>query len=151
MPKFAANLSMLFTELPVLDRFAAAAQAGFRGVEFLFLYDYDKAVLADCLGANGLVQVLHNLPAGDWAAGKRGIACHTPDVERALFGPGGVAEGLSRGKIVVDMSSISPLATKEFARRISEFGCEYLDALGRRSRRQGVLADDHGRRLAICV
>jgi hydroxypyruvate isomerase len=78
MPKFAANLSMLFTELPFLDRFTAAAQAGFKGVEFLFPYDYDKAVLADCLGANGLVQVLHNLPAGDWAAGERGIACH-PD------------------------------------------------------------------------
>jgi 2-hydroxy-3-oxopropionate reductase len=52
----------------------------------------------------------------------------TPDVERALFDPGGVAEGLSRGKIVVDMSSISPLATKHFARRINELGCEYLDA-----------------------
>src|SRR5689334_23274180 len=52
----------------------------------------------------------------------------TPDVERALFGPGGVVEGLSRGKIVVDMSSISPLATKHFARRINELGCEYLDA-----------------------
>jgi 2-hydroxy-3-oxopropionate reductase len=52
----------------------------------------------------------------------------TPDVERALFDPGGIAEGLSRGKIVVDMSSISPLATKHFARRINELGCEYLDA-----------------------
>jgi 2-hydroxy-3-oxopropionate reductase len=52
----------------------------------------------------------------------------TPDVERALFDPGGVAEGLSRGKSVVDMSSISPLATKYFARRINERGCEYLDA-----------------------
>jgi 2-hydroxy-3-oxopropionate reductase len=52
----------------------------------------------------------------------------TPDVERALFDPGGVAEGLSRGKIVVDMSSISPLATKRFARRINELDCEYLDA-----------------------
>jgi 2-hydroxy-3-oxopropionate reductase len=52
----------------------------------------------------------------------------TPDVERVLFDPGGVAEGLSRGKIVVDMSSISPLASKQFARRINELGCEYLDA-----------------------
>jgi NAD binding domain of 6-phosphogluconate dehydrogenase len=52
----------------------------------------------------------------------------TPHVEAALFGAGGVAEGLSRGKIVVDMSSISPIATKDFARRIRELGCEYLDA-----------------------
>jgi 2-hydroxy-3-oxopropionate reductase len=52
----------------------------------------------------------------------------TPDVEKALFGPGGVAEGLSRGKTVVDMSSISPIATKEFAKRIGELGCDYLDA-----------------------
>ena len=52
----------------------------------------------------------------------------TPDVENALFGPGGVAEGLTPGKIVVDMSSISPIATKEFAKRINELGCDYLDA-----------------------
>jgi 2-hydroxy-3-oxopropionate reductase len=52
----------------------------------------------------------------------------TPHVEAALFGPGGVAEGLSPGKVVVDMSSISPIATKEFARRVNELGCDYLDA-----------------------
>ena len=52
----------------------------------------------------------------------------TPDVETVLFSPGGVAEGLSAGKIVVDMSSISPLATKQFAQRINQLGCEYLDA-----------------------
>ncbi|MGH7120309.1 MAG: 2-hydroxy-3-oxopropionate reductase [Acetobacteraceae bacterium] len=52
----------------------------------------------------------------------------TPDVEAALFGKDGVAEGLARGKIVVDMSSISPIATKNFAHRINELGCEYLDA-----------------------
>jgi 2-hydroxy-3-oxopropionate reductase len=52
----------------------------------------------------------------------------TPHVEAALFGPGGIAEGLTAGKIVVDMSSISPVATKGFARRINELGCEYLDA-----------------------
>src|SRR5580658_7744632 len=52
----------------------------------------------------------------------------TPDVEAVLFGPGGVAEGLSKGKIVVDMSSISPIATKDFAKKVNELGCEYLDA-----------------------
>ena len=78
MPKFAANLTMMFTELPFLDRFAAAAAAGFDAVEFLFPYDFDKQRLAGLLKDHGLTLVLHNLPAGDWAAGERGIACH-PD------------------------------------------------------------------------
>jgi hydroxypyruvate isomerase len=75
MPKFAANLSMLFTEHDFLDRFGAAAAAGFAGVEYLFPYPYPKDALVEQLGRHGLVQVLHNLPAGDWAAGERGIAC----------------------------------------------------------------------------
>jgi hydroxypyruvate isomerase len=74
MPRLAANLSMLFTEVPFPDRFAAAGQAGFRYVEYLFPYEHDKNRLADLLAANGLTQVLFNLPAGDWAAGDRGIA-----------------------------------------------------------------------------
>ncbi len=74
MPKFAANLTMLFNELDFLDRFEAAAQAGFTGVEYLFPYAYDKAELAQRLKAYGLTQVLHNLPAGNWAEGERGIA-----------------------------------------------------------------------------
>jgi hydroxypyruvate isomerase len=76
MPKFAANLSMLFTELPFVDRFDAAASAGFEGVEFLFPYDYDADDLAHRVKANGLTQVLFNLPAGNWAAGDRGIAIY---------------------------------------------------------------------------
>jgi len=74
MPKFAANLSMLFTEAPFLDRFSAARQAGFTGVEYLFPYEYDAVELRRRLDDNGLTQVLHNLPAGDWAAGERGVA-----------------------------------------------------------------------------
>jgi hydroxypyruvate isomerase len=74
MPRFAANLTMLFAEMPFLDRFAAAKAAGFSGVEYLFPYDYDKADLREQLDEHGLVQVLHNLPAGNWAAGERGIA-----------------------------------------------------------------------------
>jgi hydroxypyruvate isomerase len=74
MPKLAANLSMLFTEHDFLNRFEAAARAGFKGVEYLFPYDYDAHELASRLKDNGLVQVLHNLPAGNWAAGERGIA-----------------------------------------------------------------------------
>ena len=78
MPKFAANLTMMFGEVDFLDRFQAAASAGFEGVEYLFPYEYEAERLAERLDANGLAQVLHNLPAGDWAAGERGIACH-PD------------------------------------------------------------------------
>jgi hydroxypyruvate isomerase len=74
MPKFAANLSMLFTELPFLDRFAAAAAAGFEGVEFLFPYEHPPEALVAALRTNGLVNVLFNLPPGDWAAGDRGLA-----------------------------------------------------------------------------
>jgi hydroxypyruvate isomerase len=75
MTKLCANLTMLFGEVDFLDRFAAAARAGFKGVEYLFPYAYDKAELAERLERHGLTQVLHNLPAGDWARGERGIAC----------------------------------------------------------------------------
>ena len=74
MPKFAANLTMLFNEVPFLDRFAAAKKAGFGGVEYLFPYDFEKGVLAEQLHQYGLTQMLHNLPAGNWGAGERGIA-----------------------------------------------------------------------------
>jgi hydroxypyruvate isomerase len=86
MPRFAANLTMLFTELPFLDRFAAARAAGFDAVEYLFPYAYPKDQLATLLRANGLKQVLHNLPAGDWEAGERGIACHPNRVEEFRSG-----------------------------------------------------------------
>ena len=78
MPKFAANLTMLYNELPFLDRFAAAAKSGFKAVEFLFPYDFAAQEIAQRLKDNGLQLVLHNLPAGNWAGGERGIACH-PD------------------------------------------------------------------------
>lgn len=76
MPRFAANLTMLFTELPFLERFQAAAEAGFEGVEYLFPYAFEAGALAERLDRHRLVQVLHNLPAGDWEKGERGIACH---------------------------------------------------------------------------
>jgi hydroxypyruvate isomerase len=75
MPRFAANLTMLFTELPFLERFEAAARAGFSAVEFLFPYEYTPREIAERLEQHRLKLVLHNLPAGDWAAGERGIAC----------------------------------------------------------------------------
>jgi hydroxypyruvate isomerase len=75
MPKFAANLTMLFTEHAFLDRFEHAAKAGFSAVEFLFPYAFPTAEIEARLKDNGLQLVLHNLPAGDWDAGERGIAC----------------------------------------------------------------------------
>ena len=74
MPKFSANLSMLFGEHEFLDRFDAAARAGFKGVEYVGPYDHAPDVVAARLKKNGLAQVLFNLPPGDWAAGERGIA-----------------------------------------------------------------------------
>jgi hydroxypyruvate isomerase len=74
MPKFAANLTMLFNEVPFLDRFEAAARAGFAGVEFLFPYEHPAREIAARLKAHKLQNVLFNMPPGDWAAGERGIA-----------------------------------------------------------------------------
>jgi len=74
VPKFAANLSMMFNEHDFPNRFAAAAKAGFDAVEFLFPYDYSPAEVAQWHKENNLKNVLFNLPPGDWAAGERGIA-----------------------------------------------------------------------------
>jgi hydroxypyruvate isomerase len=78
MLKFAANLSMLFGEHDFIGRFAAAARAGFSGVEYVGPYAFPKEQVAEALHANKLKQVLFNLPAGNWEAGERGIGCH-PD------------------------------------------------------------------------
>jgi len=75
MPRFAANLSMLYTEVPFLDRFERAARSGFTAVEVQFPYAFEASEIRRRLDDLGLVMVLHNLPAGDWAAGDRGIAC----------------------------------------------------------------------------
>lgn len=92
MPKFAANLTMLFNEFPFMDRFEAAAQAGFKGVEYLFPYAFDKFEIAERLEKFGLTQVLHNLPAGNWEAGERGIACHPDRVGEFQEGVGRAIE-----------------------------------------------------------
>ncbi|MBT5663733.1 MAG: TIM barrel protein, partial [Rhodospirillaceae bacterium] len=74
MAKFAANLSMMFTEVDFPDRFARAANAGFKAVEFLFPYDYAPEDVAQWLRDNGLAMALFNMPPGDWDAGERGMA-----------------------------------------------------------------------------
>ncbi len=86
MPQFAANLTMLFTEVPFLDRFERAAKAGFTAVEFLFPYAFPTAEIKARLDAHGLKLVLHNLPAGDWDAGERGIASHPDRVDEFRAG-----------------------------------------------------------------
>jgi 2-dehydrotetronate isomerase len=74
MPKFAANLSFIFQEIGFLDRFAAAAECGFKAVEYLGAYDHPPETVAALLEKNGLAQALFNMPPGDWAAGERGMA-----------------------------------------------------------------------------
>lgn len=75
MPKFSANLSFLYQDLPFLERFAAAARDGFGALEYLGPYAEPKEKVAEALRASGLVQALFNVPSGDWAGGERGIAC----------------------------------------------------------------------------
>jgi hydroxypyruvate isomerase len=108
MPKFAANLTMLFNEVPFMDRFEQAAQAGFEAVEFLFPYDFAAEDIRAKLKGNKLALVLHNLPAGDWAAGERGIACHPNRVDEFRAG---VAKAISYAK-VLEVGQLNCLAGK---------------------------------------
>ena len=108
MPRFAANLSMLFTEHPFLDRFEHAAKAGFQAVEFLFPYAFSASEIRQRLDANGLQLVLHNLPAGDWEAGERGIACQ-PD--RVAEFRAGVAQSITYAK-ALGVKQVNCLAGK---------------------------------------
>ncbi len=97
MPRFAANLTMMFTEVPFLDRFEPAAKAGFEAVEFLFPYDHPASEIKQRLDDHGLSLVLHNLPAGDWAGGDRGIAC---DPDRVDEFHQGVARAVEYAKVL---------------------------------------------------
>lgn len=86
MPRFAANLTMMFTEWDFLDRFAAAADAGFDAVEFLFPYEATPEAVGTRLAQHGLTQALFNLPPGDWAGGERGLACLPGRTEEMIAG-----------------------------------------------------------------
>jgi hydroxypyruvate isomerase len=97
MPKFAANLTMLYPDSPFLDRFARARASGFRYVECLFPYEHDLHALATALEQNGLTQVLFNLPAGNWSAGDRGIAAY-PD--RLAEFRSGVAQAIGAARML---------------------------------------------------
>lgn len=141
MTTFAANLSMLFTEAPFLERFGRAARAGFRFVECQFPYEATPPEIQAQLQAHGLSLILHNLPAGNWAGGERGIACH-PDrveefkrgVEQAIFyatalgvkkinclagiKPAGVGEAEARAVLVANL--------RHAAKRLGEHGIDLL-------------------------
>lgn len=114
MPQFAANLSLMYTELPFLERFGAAAADGFRAVEYLFPYEHEAQRLADELKAHGLVQALFNAPPGDFAAGDRGLACLADRrdefrggfVEQAL--PYARALGCRRVHVMAGATSVDP-------------------------------------------
>ena len=86
MPKFAANLSFLYADLPFLDRIAAAAKDGFPAVEYVGPYDFPEGDVAAALKAANVKQALFNLPAGDWAGGERGIGCLPDRVEEFKAG-----------------------------------------------------------------
>lgn len=97
MPKFAANLSMLFTEVPFMERFDQARAAGFTGVEYLFPYAWPADEIQRALQRNGLTQVLFNLPPGDWDAGERGIACLPQRTEEFRAG---VAQAIEYARVL---------------------------------------------------
>lgn len=115
MPHFVANLSMLFTEFPFLDRFAAAQKAGFKAVEFMFPYDYKLSDIKEVLHETSLKLVLFNLPAGNWAAGERGIALYPDRQEEFKNGVNNAvtyARELKTQRLNCLVGTISPNHTK---------------------------------------
>lgn len=108
---FAANLSMLFTEVPFMERFALAKQAGFSFVEYMFPYEFKASDLKKKLDENGLKQVLFNFPAGDWSQGERGIAA---DPERIAEFRAGVSQAVEYA-LVLGVSQLNCLVGKRLA------------------------------------
>lgn len=167
MPKFAANLSFLFTDAPFPARFARAAAAGFAGVEYLFPYDWPAADIAGWLRAAGVEQVLFNLPPGDWAAGERGLAClpqrraeFAAGVETALayaealgcrlvhcmagLRPAGIAEAELRATYVANL--------RHAAERFAGIGATVLiEPINSRIDMPGYWLDDVAKAFSLCA
>ena len=125
MPRFAANLSMMFTELPFLDRFDAAAKAGFTAVEFLFPYEHPADAIGERLKRNGLTQALFNLPPGNWDAGEKGFAAlpeRFGDLKQSLHAalPYTNATGVKRVHLMAGIANRSdPKAVAAFRKSVA--------------------------------
>lgn len=135
MPRFAANLSMMFTEWPFLDRFAAAADSGFDAVEYLFPYDFAPDDIAARLRDHGLTQALFNLPPGDWGGGERGLAAlpgreeeFRASVEKAL--PYARATGVQRLHVMSGLAPAEDPKAQAAYRDAIRFACDRLGAEG---------------------
>ncbi len=137
MPMLAANLSMMFNEVPFLDRFDAAARAGFTGVEFLFPYEFPAAEIRRRLDANGLALALFNLPPGDWAAGERGLAClpgrraeFQDGVRRALDYADTLGGSLLHCMAGVPAADVSPVTAAALYAANLDWACEQAAGAG---------------------
>jgi hydroxypyruvate isomerase len=131
MPRFAANLSMMFTEVPFLDRFEAAAKAGFTAVEFLFPYEFPAKEVGDRLHRNGLTQALFNLPPGNWAAGEKGFAAlpeRFDDLKESLITalPYAQATGVKRVHLMAGIASRTDAKAVEAFCKSVAWSCEFF-------------------------
>ncbi|MDB5962227.1 MAG: hyi [Massilia sp.] len=134
MPKFAANLSMMFGEVAFLDRFAAARQAGFDAVEFLFPYAFDADDIANRLARQQQQLVLFNLPAGDWNAGERGYACDPRRIGEFQDSVGQAleyAEELQVAQLHCMAGKLPPKVTPERAREVFIDNLKFATAAAR--------------------
>ncbi|NEY90648.1 2-oxo-tetronate isomerase [Tabrizicola oligotrophica] len=120
MPRFAANLTMMFNEHGFMDRFAAAARAGFEAVEYLFPYEFDPNTIAAALQANHLTQALFNLPPGDWSRGDRGLAA-LPDRKAEFRASVGTALRYARATGVRRLHVMSGLADRADLRAMAAY------------------------------
>lgn len=149
MPRLAANLSLMFTEVPFLERFDAAARAGFLGVEFQFPYEHEAAEIARAAELAGVQVVLHNLPVGDWASGQRGLAC---DPARVVEFRAGVPQALAYAQAlgVKRLNVLAGVCPEGVSREVAEstlvdnlrFAAEALAAAGVRLMLEPINAHD---------
>ena len=127
MPKLCANLTLLYNELPFLERFRAAARSGFAGVEYLFPYAYPCELLTDLLAENGLVQILHNLPAGDWEKIARYF------ISRSLEHGVRRAEEMREAAKTVAEAGVAPLMTSATVER-EDWAAAFKSALSKKTK-----------------
>src|SRR3954464_9410365 len=131
MPRFAANLSMMFNGHPFLDRFDAAAKAGFTAVEFLFPYDHPDEEVGKRLKGNGLTQALFNLPPGNWEAGEKGFAAlpaRFDDLKKSLETalPYAKATGVRRLHLMAGIASRTDAKAVEQFTRSARWAAEFF-------------------------